>query len=314
MKLYKVSIKFFIAVSIPAVLLMQLSCNNVQEETYNNTRLNIVTTTGMIEDIVKNIVRDSADVISLMGPGVDPHLYKATQGDLQRLKNASLIFYNGLHLEGKLGDIFENLGKIKPVMAVSDDIPRELLINNTTMGGQYDPHIWFDVSLWKQAAIYVGKVLTKYDSVNSAFYQQNTVVYLKELDLLHEEVKEKIAEIPENQRIMVTAHDAFEYFGRAYNISVRGLQGISTVSEFGLKDVADLVNFITEKKIKAVFVESSVPEKYILSVVEGCQKKGHAVTVGGTLYSDAMGSYGTPAGSYQGMVRENVDTIVSALK
>ena len=314
MNLYKLSLKTFFIIPILAVLLIQLSCSNMQEENHGKSRLNIVTTTGMIEDIVKSIVQDSADVISLMGPGVDPHLYKATQGDLQRLKNASLIFYNGLHLEGKLGDIFKNLSRIKPVVAVSDDIPRERLINNTTMGGQYDPHIWFDVSLWREAAVYVSETLIQHDSVNAAFYRQNTTEYLDQLDLLHKEVKKRIAEIPEDQRIMVTAHDAFEYFGKAYDIRVRGLQGISTMSEFGLKDVTDLVNFIAEKKIKAVFVESSVPERYIRSVVEGCQKKGHDVSVGGTLYSDAMGDKGTAAGTYTGMVRENVSTIVNALK
>ena len=314
MHLYKSLIKLLLIFSFPAAFLIQMSCTNIQQETNAKSRMNIVTTTGMIGDIVKNIVKDSADVISLMGPGVDPHLYKATQGDLQRLKNASLIFYNGLHLEGKLGDVFKNLNKIKPVMAVTDDIPRGQLISNTTMGGQYDPHIWFDVSLWKQAAIYVGSTLVKHDTVNAAFYEANMAAYLDEMEVLHREVKKRIAEIPADQRIMVTAHDAFEYFGKAYNMEVRGLQGISTMSEFGLKDVADLVNFITEKKIKAVFVESSVPEKYIMSVVEGCRKKGHNVSVGGTLYSDAMGNQGTPAGTYVGMVRENVNTIVNALK
>lgn len=314
MILYKSALKLFLAILLPGVLLFQMSCSNNQEQNLVKDRLNIVTTTGMIEDIVKNIVQDSADVTALMGAGVDPHLYKATQGDLQRLKSASLIFYNGLHLEGKLGDIFKNLSRIKPVVAVSDNISPEQLIDNTSMGGQYDPHIWFDVSLWQQAATYVSQTLMQHDSLNAAFYQQNTAVYLEQLDVLHEEVKTKMAEIPEDQRIMVTAHDAFEYFGRAYDIEVRGLQGISTMSEFGLKDVADLVNFITEKKIKAVFVESSVPEKYLRSVVEGCRKKGHDVSIGGILYSDAMGNPGTVAGNYQGMVRENVNTIVNALK
>ncbi|MDN5210701.1 zinc ABC transporter substrate-binding protein [Fulvivirgaceae bacterium BMA12] len=311
----KAAIKSLASLLFLSILLMYASCSRTAGEMANSDgRMNIVTTTGMIEDIVKNIVQDSADVISLMGPGVDPHLYKATQGDLKRLKDASLIFYNGLHLEGKLGDIFKNLGKIKLVMAVSDDIPRERLINNTTMGGQYDPHIWFDVSLWKEAATYVSQSLIKNDSINGPYYAQNTATYLLKLDSLHAYVKQKITEIPQDQRIMVTAHDAFEYFGQAYNIRVEALQGISTMSEFGSRDVVDLVNFITEKKIKAVFVESSVPEKYIRSVVEGCRKKGHEVIIGGTLYSDAMGNKGTPAGSYIGMVRTNVNTIVNALK
>ena len=314
MNLSKSPFKFFLAIPVLAALLFQMSCNNSPEPPHGKSRLHVVTTTGMIEDMVKNIVQDSAEVTALMGPGVDPHLYKATQGDLQRLKDASLIFYNGLHLEGKLGDIFKNMDRIKSVVAVSDKIPRERLIDNTSMGGQYDPHIWFDVSLWKKAVNHVSETLIQRDSLNANFYRQNTATYLEQLNSLHQEVKKKIAEIPEEQRVMVTAHDAFEYFGRAYNIEVRGLQGISTMSEFGLKDVADLVNFITDKKIKAVFVESSVPERYIMSVVEGSQKKGHNVAVGGTLYSDAMGNPGTAAGTYQGMVRENVNTIVNALK
>ncbi len=297
------------------LLTLLISCgDNAASEEKGATRLSIVTTTGMIEDIVKNIVKDSADVQSLMGPGVDPHLYKATQGDLKRLREADVIFYNGLHLEGKLQEIFEKLNNMKPVLAVSADIPSEQLINNTTMGGQHDPHIWFDVSLWQQAAMYVADALIDRDSTNATFYEINAATYIFELQQLHFEVGKRISEIPNEQRILITAHDAFEYFGRAYSMQVRGLQGISTMSEFGLKDVADLVNFIVDNKIKAVFVESSVPEKYIRSVVEGCNKKGHNVEVGGTLYSDAMGANDTPEGTYQGMVRKNVTTIVNALK
>ncbi len=287
---------------------------STSEEGNRKQRLKIVTTTGMIADIVANIVKDSADVEALMGPGVDPHLYKATQGDLSRLRNANVIYYNGLHLEGKLGDIFLKLGRTKPVEAVSDEISRDRLINNSSMGGQYDPHIWFDVSLWQQVAAYISLSLQKHDSINADYYKQNARLYIENLVELHQEVKTNIASIPASQRILITAHDAFGYFGLAYDIEVKGLQGISTISEFGLKDVADLVNFISEKNIKSVFVESSVPEKYLQSVVEGCQKKGHNVSIGGTLYSDAMGNEGTAEGTYIGMVKSNVNTIVQALK
>lgn len=302
-------------IAIVVLVSATISCNtSTYAEQAGSNRLNIVATTGMIADVVLNITKDSADVSALMGPGVDPHLYKATQGDLKRLKEANIVYYNGLHLEGKLGDIFVRLGKIQPVEAVSDNISRDILINNSTMGGQYDPHIWFDVSLWRQVALYVNQSLCKHDSINAAFYHRNTRAYLTRLDELHGELKEQIASIPREQRILITAHDAFGYFGRAYKIEVKGLQGISTLSEFGLKDVTDLVNFITDKKIKAVFVESSVPEKYIRSVVEGCHEKGHNVAIGGILFSDAMGNEGTTEGTYIGMVRANAKTIVEALK
>ncbi len=292
-----------------------VSCQSTsKEETNVNKRLNIVATTGMIADVVANIVKDSADVTALMGPGVDPHLYKATQGDLKKLRSADVIFYNGLHLEGKLGEIFKKLGNTKPVEAVGEAISPEQLINNSTMGGQFDPHIWFDVSLWRQVTEHISNSLQVHDSTNAEYYQKNSNAYISELEKLHQKVKSTIASIPESQRILITAHDAFGYFGLAYGIEVRGLQGISTLSEFGLKDVADLVNFIVENQIKAVFVESSVPEKYIESVVEGCQKKGHQVVVGGTLYSDAMGNEGTAEGTYIGMVTSNVETIANALK
>lgn len=276
--------------------------------------LQIVCTTGMIGDAVSRIAGDRAQVTSLMGPGVDPHLYKATQGDLKRLTEADVVFYNGLHLEGKMGEVLEKVARLKPVIALGDSIPTHKLINSTDYASAYDPHIWFDVSLWSEAVDIAGQALANLDTAYAKTYQTNTMAFRKELATLHAFVQEEIRKIPAEQRILITAHDAFEYFGEAYGIEVRGLQGISTVSEYGLKDISDLVNLITERNIKAIFVESSVPRKSLEAVVEGCAKRGHTTRIGGTLYSDAMGEAGTSAGTYPGMVRANVRTMVEALR
>jgi len=276
--------------------------------------LSIVCTTGMIGDAVSRIAGERAEVSSLMGPGVDPHLYKATQGDLKRLTQADVVFYNGLHLEGKMGEVLEKVARLKPVIALGDSLPGAELINSTNYASAHDPHIWFDVSLWSEAVGIAGRTLADLDTAYAKNYFENTRAFQRELRDLHAFAKEEIAKIPEKQRILITAHDAFEYFGEAYSIDVRGLQGISTVSEYGLKDISDLVNLITERNIKAVFVESSVPRKSLEAVVEGCAKRGHTTRIGGTLYSDAMGEAGTPEGTYPGMVRANVRTIVDALK
>ncbi len=276
--------------------------------------LNIVCTTGMLGDAVRNIVGESAEVKTLMGPGVDPHLYKATQGDLELLSNADIIIYNGLHLEGKMGEIFEKLSERKTILAAGDAIKKPLLINNTDFQGAHDPHIWFDVLLWKKVVLFLGdKIESPSDSLNKVF-KKNARSYAVQLDSLHQEISLRIKEIPEKNRILVTAHDAFGYFGRAYFILVKGLQGISTVSEYGLQDVSQLVQFITQHEVNAVFVESSVPERALKAVIEGCEANGHQLSIGGTLFSDAMGEEGTPEGTYIGMVRHNVNLIVSGLK
>jgi manganese/zinc/iron transport system substrate-binding protein len=296
-----------------STLLFFMGCKGKEQQTGDH-KLKIVTTTGMIQDAVEHVAGNSVDVIALMGPGVDPHLYKATQGDLEKLTGADIVFYNGLHLEGKMGDVLEKLGHTKPVVAVSAEIPDSLLRAVPGFQGTHDPHIWFDVELWKNAVVMVSKTLVQHDSTHAATYQANEKKYLTQLDSLHEAVMKKVQEVPEAQRVLITAHDAFGYYGDAYHIHVRGLQGISTVSEFGLKDVTDLVNFIIERKIKAIFVETSVSKKSIEAVVEGCRDKHWDVKIGGSLFSDAMGAAGTPEGSYVGMVSANTNTIVNALK
>lgn len=277
-------------------------------------KLKIVTTTGMLEDAVRNIAGDAVEVEALMGPGVDPHLYKASQGDLQKLTQANVIIYNGLHLEGKMAEVFEKMSQIKPVVAGTDGISKDKIKKMEGTDDTYDPHVWFDVMLWADVVKHLSQELSKLDTVNAGLFQQNTLAYLKQLDSLDQQVRTQILSIPETQRVLITAHDAFGYFGKAYQIEVKGLQGISTLSEFGLKDVSDLVNFIKDRQIKAVFVETSVSDKALKAVVEGCKERGHDVLIGGSLYSDAMGEKGTPQGTYLGMVSKNVETIVGSLK
>ena len=298
---------------IPLFLLffVLISCNDKRQE---NGKLYIVCTTGIVADGVKNIVKDNATVEALMGPGIDPHLYKASHGDLVKLQNADIIVYNGLFLEGKMGEILEKLAKKKTVISLGEALEETQLINNSTFQGAYDPHIWFDVKLWKQALASLPKKLNEIDSLKGLSFQQNFELYAKKLDSLDQAVTLKIKEIPEKNRILITAHDAFEYFGSAYQIEVRGLQGISTLSEYGLQDVSSLVNFIVEKQIPAIYTETSVSEKAIKAVIEGCKGQGHTVIIGGSLYSDAMGEPGTSEGTYLGMVNANVNMIVKGLR
>ncbi len=276
--------------------------------------LSIVATTGMIGDAVKNITQTKAHVTTLMGPGVDPHLYKATQKDLRKITQADLVFYNGLYLEGKMAEIFKKIQKIRPIYPVSDALSTKLLLHDPEFHNNLDPHIWFDIQLWISVVQYINQVISQKDPSNKVFYQKNTEDYVKKLAKLHQYIQEQVQKIPQQQRILITAHDAFSYFGRAYGMEVKGLQGISTLAEFGLRDITNLVNFIVEKKIKAIFLETATPEKPMQAVLEGCVKKGHALKIGGALYADAMGEEGTSAGTYIGMLKKNVSTIVQSLQ
>ncbi|MDQ0115321.1 metal ABC transporter solute-binding protein, Zn/Mn family [Paenibacillus harenae] len=278
-------------------------------------KLKVTSTIGMINDVVKQVGGDHVDAAALMGSGIDPHLYKASQGDVKKLDDADIIFYNGLHLEGKMAEMFEQLEKRKPTVAVSSYLKEEQLHADPAQGsGSHDPHIWFNVKLWMSATEVIRDTLAEKDPANAADYKQRAADYLKELEKLDAYAKEQISLIPEDKRILVTAHDAFGYFGEAYGLTVTGLQGMNTMSEYGSKDVSKLRDYLVENKIKAVFIESSVPKKSIESVIEGARQLGHEVKIGGELYSDAMGDEGSEEGTYIGMVKHNVDTIVSALK
>ena len=294
--------------------IVMLACTSREAKETHHAKLKVVATTSILYDAVKNVGGEQIDATSIMGPGVDPHLYKASQGDLQKFIDADVIFYNGLLLEGKLSEVLEKMGRQKPVVGVAEVIPKEELLTDPNYEDAHDPHIWFDIRKWKIVIKQIEQTLTAIDSVNRNSYKKNTEQYLAKLDSLETYVSSRINEIPDNQRILITAHDAFGYFGQAYAIKVEGLQGISTVSDFGLRDIADLIDLILENQIKAIFIETSVSSKSIDAVIEGCKNQGYELSLGGVLYSDATGEFGTEEGTYIGMFRKNVDTIVEALK
>ncbi|MFC7335801.1 metal ABC transporter solute-binding protein, Zn/Mn family [Haloferula chungangensis] len=273
-----------------------------------------VATVGMIADVVRQIAGDKTEVEGLIGEGVDPHLYKPTASDVKKLQAADIVFYNGLMLEGKMGDVLVRVAANgKPVHAVTEKILESKDYVMSDEQNHYDPHVWMDVSGWMKASSVIGEALSAFDPNNAAYYQENTEAYLAELAKLDDYARKSITSIPEDQRVLVTAHDAFNYLSRAYGLEVRGIQGLSTESEAGLKDISGLVDFLVEKRIPAVFVESSVSQKNIKALIEGAKSKGHQVEIGGELYSDAMGPAGTYEGSYIGMIDHNITTITRAL-
>ena len=284
-----------------------------QSDDATSDKIRVVATIGMITDVVKNVGGEKVEVVGMMSAGVDPHLYKPTAKDIQSLNSAQIIFYNGLHLEAKLGDVLDKMtGDIKAI-AVTDDINKALLLSSQDYEGQYDPHLWFDVTLWMKVVQKVRDSLTELDSDNEIAYQDNAERYLTQLTELHQYVMTQAERVTTEQRVIVTAHDAFNYFGKAYGFEVRGLQGISTVSEAAISDVQELATFIAERRIPAIFVESSVPSRSLEAVKAAVKSKGFNVQIGGELFSDAMGDEGTPEGTYIGMVKHNIDTIVRAL-
>ena len=315
MKNYFLRLNFIqIFFALPSVLMLSCVSEKSDQDPIDRHRLEVVCTTGMVADLAKKIGGTRVSVIGLMGPGVDPHYYKASQGDLKKLENADLVLYNGLFLEGKMETLFTRVGETKPVVAVASKLPENRLLQPPEFEGNFDPHVWFDVLLWSKTVDVVVDALVTVDPKGAEIYRNNGNIYIEELQALHDWVKDELASIPFSRKVLVTAHDAFGYFGRAYGIEVVGLQGISTVAEYGVNDVTQLVDLIVDRKIPAMFVESSVPERSIKAVQQGCIDRGHSVTIGGTLYSDAMGSVGSNADTYVGMVEENVRTIVSALK
>lgn len=282
--------------------------NDLTDE--NTETLNILTTTTMLLDLATVIGGENATVSSLMGVGVDPHLYKASALDLQKIQSADIILYHGHHLEGAMGDVFKNLlEQGKTVICLEDGVDYEKLL---LVDGEIDPHIWFDVSLWADCAVHIFEGISKYDEANLSYYSENLAKYLSELSNLLEYVQNQVQTVPENQRVLITAHDAFNYFGNAYDFEVYGLQGISTESEIGTADVIELTDFIVTQKIKAIFIETSMPYKNIEAVVSAVKSHDFNVEIGGELFSDSLGD--GAYSSYIETVKYNVDTIVSALK
>lgn len=279
----------------------------------DRTKPMIVATTSILADGIRNIVGDKADVKSLMPAGVDPHLYKASVRDLDLLQNADLVIYHGLFLEGKMTEIFEKLSFNQDLINVSEKIPNEKLLRSGPEAHSVDPHIWFDVQLWSLALAHASEELIKWKPEWESELSTNTSSYLAKLSELHQENIQQITTLRKANQALITAHDAFSYFGRAYNLEVLGLQGLSTLSEPGLRDLTGLVRFIVERNIHAVFMEQTISPKAIEAVVAGCANQNHAIELAGPLYTDSLGAPDSPAGTYIGMVKTNVQLIFESL-
>lgn len=280
----------------------------------NGRPLRVVATTGQIADAVRRVGGDRVEAQGLMGPGVDPHLYRASESDITRLESADAVFWNGLHLEAGMSSVLERMGDLGVhSIRVTEDIDIERLLAPPEFKGAYDPHVWFDLDLWSVVVETIRDALIAMDPEGAEVYRANAAAYIGEIGELDDYVKARALEIEERVRVLVTAHDAFNYFANRYGMQVRGLQGISTESEASTADVQKLAKFISERGIPAVFIESSVPDQGVQAVIEAAADRGHTVVIGGEIFSDAMGREGTDEGTYLGMIRHNIDTIVEAL-
>lgn len=280
-------------------------------------RLKIVATTGMVADMVKHVVGDRGDVISLMGPGVDPHLFRPLLQHVKKMNDADVIFYSGLMLEGRMQEAIAQVNlPNRPAVAVTRGLETsesDYLRSPPEFEGHYDPHVWMDVKAWTRCMDQVVETLSAIDGEHAQTFHDNAKSYASELEELDNYVRKSIESIPETQRVLVTAHDAFGYFGRAYAIEVRSVQGVTTESEAGVRDINRLVDFLVEKKIPSIFVESSVNEKNMRAVIEGAKSRGAQIQIGAELFSDAMGEEDTYEGSYMGMIDHNATRITRAL-
>lgn len=299
------------------VLILSAVCLGGRIEAAPNERSpepQIVATVGMLADIVAVVAGDRAEVRSLMGPGVDPHLHKPTRRDVRALASADVVFYVGLTLEGRMADALERLRLSgRRVIAVGDAIPQELLRHPGEFEGHPDPHVWMDVRLWSRCVTRIAEALSEFDPAGAATYRQNAAAYRAQLDELDAYVRKVISMIPARQRHLVTAHDAFGYFSRAYDIPVRSVQGITTESEAGLADITGLVDFLVANRVPAIFIETSLSPRNLRAVIEGAAARGSRVRIGGELFSDAMGDAGTYEGTYLGMMDHNATVIARAL-
>jgi manganese/zinc/iron transport system substrate-binding protein len=299
------------------VMVVMAACGTGEDVSSNGEDANekeeiihVVTTIAQIGEPISKIGGDLIEVESLMGPSVDPHLYNPTQSDISKVGKADVIFYNGLNLEANMVDMFEQIGESKPALGIGNKLPEADLLEDEN--GAVDPHIWFDIDLWQKAINHAVTELKEYAPEHADYFEKNKEEYFQKLNELKQEA-EKLGEIPEHKRVLITAHDAFGYFGRTHDMEVVGLQGLSTEDEIGVSDINDTIEIIKEFEVPAIFVESSINQNSIQAVIEGASSAGIEVGLGGELYSDAMGEPGTEAGTYIGMYRHNVDTIYKAL-
>ena len=302
---------------LPTLLLVFLTgcgSTNSNSNTYQGAYpIKVTATVGMVADIVRNVGAEHVAVTQLMGPTVDPHLFKAMRDDVQTIMKSDVVFYCGLMLEGKMSDVLIKLSRSKPVFAVTEMIDEQQLLEPEDFQGHYDPHVWMDVSAWSQCVKTVAVILSEFDPDHANDFQTNAKAYQQELIQLHDYGIKSIKSIPDKGRILITSHDAFNYFGRAYGLNVQGVQGLSTESEAGLQRINELVDLIVAQNVYAVFVESSVSRKNIEALIEGAQARGHKIVIGGQLYSDAMGNSGTYEGTYIGMLDHNITLVTRAL-
>jgi manganese/zinc/iron transport system substrate-binding protein len=305
--------------TFPALLLLAAipgcgPAGDVSSADIGQRQVRVVATTSIVADLVRQVGGDRVLVTGLMGPGVDPHLYRASEGDVTRMAEADIVFYNGLHLEGRMAELFEQMGaRGVATTAVADGIDPSRLLTPPEFQGAHDPHIWMDVTMWRDAATQAGEGLAEIDPTHAEEYRTRAAEYASRLTALDAQVRERIERVPSERRVLVTAHDAFNYFGGSYGFEVRGLQGISTVAEAGTADVQDLARFVAERRIPALFVETSVSPRSIEAVQAAVKARGFEVVVGGNLFSDALGGEGSGAETYETMILHNVDTIVGAL-
>ncbi len=301
----------FAALFIVSVLVIVYSQTSMQQKN-KNKKIIIVCSTSIIADTVRNIGGELVSVFHLMGPGVDPHIYRAKESDVHKLAAADIIFYNGLHLEGKMADIFARMQSYARTVAVTETIAQDKLLQSD-FDNMHDPHVWHAVTLWMYAVEHIRDTLMAYDPTHQNKYTTYADAYLNELKKLDAYIKSQVKKIPARQRILVTAHDAFAYFGRVYGFNVVGLQGISTDAEVGIKDIHNLVDIIVQNQIRAIFIESSIAQRNIKAVQQAVYARNWQVNIGPELFSDALGNYDSAAGTYIGMIRHNIDAIVYAL-
>ena len=292
-----------------------VSCSETkQQENENLAKLKIVCTTSIIADVVQNICPEDVEVVSLMGYGVDPHIYKPTQGDLESLQSADVIIYNGVHLEGRMVDILNKMRRTKIVLAMEEGFDPAMLINNSDFIDGQDPHIWFDIEMWSLSIQYIAQTLAQIDTANSEEYINRAKPYLESLFKLDSQIAFNLQEIEPKNRFIVTSHDALNYYARRYGFEVMSLQGSSTAAEFGIKDVSKLVNFIVQNELRSVFAENVVSPQALEAVISGCEEQGHTVAIGGKLYSDALGPKGSAGDTYLKMIEENTNVLISGLR
>jgi manganese/zinc/iron transport system substrate-binding protein len=308
---------FWISLSLIGTLLLAACSAQQAPEASDDAPLSVLATTQQIADAVENVAGDAVELTTLLGPGIDPHTYVATESDIATFTDADVILYNGHHLEAQLERIFDQMAgdTEKTVVAVAEQLDETVLLSwEPEAGLPNDPHVWNDVRLWQEVVASIGETLAEADPANAETYQANAAAYTAELDELHTYMLEQVENIPQQQRVLVTAHDAFGYLGRAYGLSVEAVQGLSTETEASTADVQALADIVAEREVPAIFIETTISPRTIEAVQEAVRAEtGNEVTIGGELYSDAMGAPGTPEGTYIGMMRHNIDTIVAAL-